>query len=35
MMMSVEIGGIIVGETEVIGENLPQCSFVQHKSYMT
>jgi hypothetical protein len=23
------------GETEVLGENLPQCSFVQYKSHMT
>jgi hypothetical protein len=25
----------LVGETEVLGENQPQCHFVHHKSYMT
>jgi hypothetical protein len=31
-----EIGGIkISGETEVLGENVPQRHFVHHKSHMT
>jgi hypothetical protein len=30
-----EIDGMIGKETEVLGESLPQCRFVHHKSHMT
>jgi hypothetical protein len=30
------VGGMrIVRGTEVLGENLPQCHFIHHKSHMT
>jgi hypothetical protein len=37
MMMNVEqsVERELSGETEVLGENLPQCNFVRHKSHMT
>jgi hypothetical protein len=27
--------GVMAGETEVLGENLPQCHFIHHKSQVT
>jgi hypothetical protein len=29
-----EIGGMIGRGTEILGENLPQCRFAQHKPHM-
>jgi hypothetical protein len=35
MMMENLVEWRLAGETEVLGENLPQCHFVHHKSHMT
>jgi hypothetical protein len=37
MVMNVEraVEWVLTGETEVLGENLPQCHFAPHKSHMT
>jgi hypothetical protein len=34
MMMEKLVELWLAGETEVVGENLPQCRFVHHKPYM-
>jgi hypothetical protein len=34
MMMEKLVEWWLAGETEVLGENLPQCRFVHHKHYM-
>jgi hypothetical protein len=34
IMMMEKLGEWLAGETEVLGENLPQCRFVHHKPHM-
>jgi hypothetical protein len=34
VMMMEKLVEILAGETEVLGENLPQCRFVHHKPHM-
>jgi hypothetical protein len=34
IMMMEKLVGLLAGETEVLGENLPQCRFVHHKPHM-
>jgi hypothetical protein len=33
-MMLEKLVECLAGETEVLGENLPQCRFVHHRNYM-
>jgi hypothetical protein len=33
-MMMEKLVELLAGETEILGENLPQCSFVHHKPHM-
>jgi hypothetical protein len=35
MNMEQSVDWELAGETEVLGENLPQCDFVHYKSHMT
>jgi hypothetical protein len=34
IMMMQKLVGWLAGETEVLGENLPQCRFVHHKPHL-
>jgi hypothetical protein len=33
-MMMEKLVELLAGETEILGENLPQCRFVHHKPHM-